>query len=239
MKNVIGGLSLCLIFFCCADPEPIITINEVNSEQFYLVGSLSGPTIDTDNFFFKNGYDSLDRFHYLHDNVLMGALGPTLITGMAIGNNSAVDGEFTISEIIRLHFWLPELPNEENVSNGQLEELLPIGGVIPFGQGLGYVTIGYRFLQPLTDGVPSMSSYLQDPIGELEILDVQDYTYEAGRSANSRTIQGKIVLCRFDGEIGIYNRDLDFAQDGQFGNFVTTERANISGEFRFFVETSN
>jgi len=238
MKIIISSLSLSLIFFCCADPEPILLIEQVNSEQFYLTGSLNGATINGDNFHFENGYDSLNRFHYLHDNVLMGDLGPTLITGMAIGNNLEIDGEFTISEIIRLQFWLSELPSQENVSNNQLEELFPIGNVIPFGQGLGHVTIGYRFLHDRTDGVPSMSSYLQNPNGELEILDVRDYTYEAGQSASNRTIRGKIVFCRFDGDIGIYDRELDFAQDGRFGNFVTTERANINGEFRFFVETS-
>ena len=110
------------------------------------------------------------------------------------------------------------------------------GSMVPIGSGIGEMTVGIRLPEAMQEDLPtSMSCYLDNPSGELEVLNVIDYEYEIDPlyPVLDPTL-GVLVEARLNASVGRYDWELD-EMDGEPGYRTSDEVLLRDFYIRFFV----
>ncbi|WP_156825779.1 hypothetical protein [Lewinella cohaerens] len=243
MNKLMIGLVLTVLFFAtaCEQGELSPVILEDEKVDVFLKGEIREPGESTFSSFLisldyiseANGYlfwqQGVTERPFSRDP--FGTFFTTLIMSAYASDEGARDAYYGFQ------FWPEEATPNQPMTKALVEEFFALGNNFSFGEGAGKVDVSLRLPigGPYEELQVSKSSFLNTPIGQLTIIEMEDYSYTEKKSVTEEIITGKLIRCTLEGQIGRYDRSVD-SSDGMPW-FETDEVVEIANaECVFFVE---
>jgi hypothetical protein len=226
------------IIQACEPANPLAISTDFDTVPLQIKGAYQGPDeadfVDFTIYIGAPQEDEFGSYYYWNADVSESELGATLIAG-------AYTSKFTFDPVtyFGLQFWSDQLPADRQWTSEELEQFFTPGTVFELGQGSGLVDVSFRYPEVddfgSLDDIPSKSSFLAHPEGQLLVTDIQEYQFEGIRPSGNREVigDGKLISCIVNAEVGL-NRDTPIFRNTD--TFLTDEVLELREvEVTFYV----
>jgi len=246
MKTTLYPFFLTLFLLLCwsCQQETIAEIEQADNTAVFV----SGEAMDQDT-------NAFEAFHYevgkLYENSPFNDIDPPTIhwfslpleddSGPSILTGALYNTYGNSDPLFALQFWIEGLSSDRQPTESEVLSTFEPGTAFPFGKGAGQVDLWLLLPLSGTSSFPFVASrayYLENPEGELQIISLEDYRWEA-ENDNQGVRTGKLIRCTFEGEIGRYDHDRHISlglTDFDIVPFTTDIAIPVRGEARFFLE---